>query len=244
MAKGNYFFPLYYQRLLTSTTGWKDDAFGAYVKLLIYQFDKGSIPGAMSRIVVIAPAAKKHWALLSEKFVDDGNGNLINPIMDEVRKRAVKKSETNSANAKKGKRTATAPAGENETNAQPNGGERTGEPPAIPITSNHNSTIVELAVVGSEAVAKIANEAWMDKHWRDQLCIGLNIKNEDHLKRWMAQFNSSIANDRIHNFDAATYKKMIRGWIVKQQQKGTKIEDVAQQPTQTIDPNFRLKKIS
>lgn len=84
MAKGDYYFPLFYKRLLTSTIGWKDDEFGAYVRLLIHQFDNGSIPEDMDELKRIAPSIKKHWPLVSKKFHSDGNGNLVNDVMTDV----------------------------------------------------------------------------------------------------------------------------------------------------------------
>lgn len=105
MAKGDYYFPLYYQKLLTSTTGWKDDEFGAYLRLLIYQYDNGAIPDDLPSISRIAPSAKKNWNLLSKKFVKaKEEGFLINTVMDELRTARQKKSENLSKNGSKGGR--------------------------------------------------------------------------------------------------------------------------------------------
>ncbi len=104
MSKGAYFLPLYYQRLLTSTTGWKDDEFGAYLRLLIYQFDKGSIPNNMESITRIAPSAKKNWPVIKEKFELGDDGNLRNRVMDNIRKRQLNKSEVSRKNGTKGGR--------------------------------------------------------------------------------------------------------------------------------------------
>lgn len=59
MAKGDYYFPLYYKKLLTSTIGWKDDEFGAYVRLLIHQFDKGKLPGDIKELSLLCTSIKK-----------------------------------------------------------------------------------------------------------------------------------------------------------------------------------------
>lgn len=104
MAKGDYYFPLFYQRLLTSTTGWTDQEFGAYIRLLIYQFDNGSIPSDINQIARIAPSAKKVWSLLSTKFIDNGNGGLINTTMDEIRKETKRKQEIRKELGKRGGR--------------------------------------------------------------------------------------------------------------------------------------------
>jgi hypothetical protein len=64
MAKGDYYFPLYYTRLLSSTIGWKDDAFGAYLRLLIYQFDNGSIPVDIEELSLTGAAYPKSFMMM------------------------------------------------------------------------------------------------------------------------------------------------------------------------------------
>jgi uncharacterized protein YdaU (DUF1376 family) len=104
MAKGDFYFPLYYHRLLTATIGWKDEEFGAYVRLLIAQFDQGVLPGDLEELKRIAPSAKKNWKLLSKKFQDDGKGGLINSPMNDIRESINKQKEKNFENGKKGGR--------------------------------------------------------------------------------------------------------------------------------------------
>jgi uncharacterized protein YdaU (DUF1376 family) len=290
MPKGDYYFTLYYQRLLTSTVGWKDSELGAYLRLLIYQFDKGSIPSDLSSIARIAPSAKKHWPLLSTKFVDDGSGRLVNKFMQEVRNERIELSQINSENGRKGGR----PRGKrNESEikaiAFPTDGHSTdfdqktdakndhkseshfsksefvnpaqlngtqsekkangydspkrneSETKAIPLTTNHN-TAAAAAVLNSEIVNQVFSEVWKDQAWREQLCIGLAIKNEADLKKWLSQFNASVTGSQIEDFTAIRYKRMVRGWIIKQQQKNVTVDKL----TETKEPsqNHRLKKIS
>lgn len=104
MIKGAYYFPFYYQRIITSTTGWSDAEFGCYVRLLTYQFDKGSIPSDAKERERISPGVKKHWGLLSKKFIPDGNGGLINEVMQSIREGMINKKNTNSKNGKMGGR--------------------------------------------------------------------------------------------------------------------------------------------
>lgn len=113
MAKGDYYFPLYYQKLLTSTTGWKDDEFGAYLRLLIYQYDNGAIPEDLQSIARIAPSAKRNWDLISKKFIPaEEKGFLINEVMDELRNRRLKKSITSQENGSMGGRPVAVKQGE------------------------------------------------------------------------------------------------------------------------------------
>lgn len=82
---------------------------------------------------------------------------------------------------------------------------------------------VEVPEIGSEVVKNIANEVWKDQIWKEQICMGLGIKI-DELQKWLAMFNSSVASDKVANFDKSAYKKMSRGWIQKQKQKGVVVE--------------------
>ncbi len=117
MPKGDYYFPVYYQKLLTSTQGWKDEEFGAYVRLLICQYDKGAIPEDFKTLCRIAPTAKKNWSLLSQKFTNKNSLGLINPVMDQIRNKRIKKSETATGNGKLGGR----PKNQKVTETKPNG---------------------------------------------------------------------------------------------------------------------------
>jgi len=104
MAKGDFYFPLFYQRLLTSTIGWTDEEFGAYLRLLIYQFDTGSVPGDIKKLKKISKKAAKNWDFFSQKFVADGKGNFINEVMNEIRGKVNNKKEINKLNGEKGGR--------------------------------------------------------------------------------------------------------------------------------------------
>lgn len=124
MAKGKYYIKLYHQRLLTSTIGWKDEEFGAYLKLLIYQFDKGSIPADLPSICRIAPSAKKHWPLLSQKFIT-APGGLINEVMNDVRNDTLGVRKENAKNGKLGGRPSkNRPVSDSKTEIKPNGSEK------------------------------------------------------------------------------------------------------------------------
>jgi len=93
--------------------------------------------------------------------------------------------------------------------------------------------------IGSEKVKQIANEVWKDQSWKEQICIGLSL-NMDELKKWLAQFNSSVASDNIPGFNKNQYKKMSRGWIISQKSKGTTIETGSITKTSDSAPLKRL----
>jgi uncharacterized protein YdaU (DUF1376 family) len=335
MPKGDYYFKLYYQRLLTSTVGWKDDEFGAYMRLLIYQFDKGSIPSEINQIARIAPSAKKHWPLLSQKFVPDGNGGLVNKVMDEVSNERQAKGEANRKNGVTGGRPVEVKSGQKrfyliecfnkderfykagttDKTVKARYSSTNGSNSAIPYffeilvdticdyklglelerklresfpryepklkfgghtecyaadaavlkfitqtltqnnpngSENKSNTNVSTGILvigsgkergggeekplGSDAVSTFANEAWQDQKWRENMMMGLNIKNEDTFKRWMAQFNASVANDPFPDFSTSKYKKLSRGWIAKQIERGAQIPEGSHIQTSTRLP--------
>jgi uncharacterized protein YdaU (DUF1376 family) len=201
---------------------------GHYITLLCYQQQSptGSLP-----LKTIQSLMKKdfdkQWPAIKEKFLQDDNGFYNQRMRSEMERRS-RYSESRRNNRKpnicKSYDSTYVPHMENENENENNKG-GVGEKQKPPL--------------GSEKVSGIANDCWGDKNWRDQLCIGLNIKNEQELKRWMAQFNSSISNDFVSGFNSSSYKKMIRGWILTQQRKGVTVEQKEQE-----NPNYRLKKIS
>lgn len=85
------------------------------------------------------------------------------------------------------------------------------------------ASAAESKEIGSDKVRDVSNDVWKDQTWRETICMGLQI-NMDQLKKWMALFNSSVANDNIDGFDKSRYKKIFRGWVQLQQSKGTILE--------------------
>lgn len=103
MGNSTHYLKLYYQRLITSTTGWTDEEFGAYLRLLIYQFDQGSIPNNKKELKKIITSCEKNYSFLSKKF-DRKNNRWVNSVMDEVRRDAQAKILKNRENGNKGGR--------------------------------------------------------------------------------------------------------------------------------------------
>jgi uncharacterized protein YdaU (DUF1376 family) len=100
----NHFIPLYYQRFLASVQGWDDDAVGAYLRLLMYQFQNGRLPADLKSLQKIAPSSRKNWRILSSKFRTDSEGFLYNEVMDEIRQELERKSLINTENGRRGGR--------------------------------------------------------------------------------------------------------------------------------------------
>ena len=75
-----HWVPIYHRDLKASTADWSDSEFGAYLRLLLHQWDRGSIPSDMARLARIAPSAAEHWELIGPKFPGG-----VNPRMAKVR---------------------------------------------------------------------------------------------------------------------------------------------------------------
>lgn len=78
--------------------------------------------------------------------------------------------------------------------------------------------------IGIETVSLAAREVWDNARWKEAIFMGHGI-DENQLKQWMAQFNSSICNDIFYGFDAAKYMKLFGGWLNKQKSKGYKLPE-------------------
>lgn len=217
--------PLYYNDIDRTTKDWTDEEFGAYMRLLIHQWDKQSLPNDMTRLQRIAFTVKKHWKLLQSKFPKSEDGLLRNPRMEEIRDARERFKERQKERVLKRYQKAT-----KDPTVKPTG------------IDTVEATFLETEIekekkggaggkeIGSDAAKQFAREAWADVGWRESLCMGLSM-NVNDLKKWMAQFNASISCDSIPDFSLRSYKKMLRGWISKQQQNGNSIQNSSQIPT-------------
>ena len=169
MSRADHWFKFYYHRILVSCSGWKDDEFGAFVKLLIHQFDKGFVPKDENELKRIISSYKKNWPLLSTKFKEEEPGKLINHVMDEIRNERIAKSEKNKQIGKLGGR----PKNKIETESKPNGYENKSH-----IYSNSNSNSEFEDKVGEEEKETFylpANGFFSDELEKDCLLTEIQI---------------------------------------------------------------------
>lgn len=81
----DFILPLHFKNITQSTQDFSDEEFGAYVRLLIYQWDKGFIPSEMNRLNRIAESCERNWNVLSQKFEKQESGLLKNKRMERIR---------------------------------------------------------------------------------------------------------------------------------------------------------------
>ncbi|MDP3717130.1 MAG: DUF1376 domain-containing protein [Acidobacteriota bacterium] len=105
-----YYFPFYHRDFREGTLALPAAARGGYISLLIYQWDKKSIPGddidALGLIMGTRTRAeaKTVWASIGSKFVKGSDGAWRNVRMEEVRTEVEEFFERQRVNGKKGGR--------------------------------------------------------------------------------------------------------------------------------------------
>ena len=105
MAK-NPVFPLYYNDILGSCKTWSDEEFGAYMRLLIEQWDKGGLPKDYQRLTRIATSLDTNWPMIKAKFQEDGD-LLKNENLEAIRNKLLKHKEKQRENVLKRYQTPT-----------------------------------------------------------------------------------------------------------------------------------------
>jgi len=93
-------FPLYYNDIDRSTKTWTDEEFGAYMRLLMEQWDKGGLPKDYQRLTRIATSLDRNWPLLKDKF-QEVDGQLKNMVLEEVRAKRAKHKQKQKENIDK-----------------------------------------------------------------------------------------------------------------------------------------------
>ena len=100
-------FPLYASDFLTDTREWTDAEVGMYCRLLFTEWVNGSIPANPERLKLLVASDqdefRQAWEeTICHKFESDGNGRLINPRMEKVRKEVIEHKRERSESGKKG----------------------------------------------------------------------------------------------------------------------------------------------
>ena len=132
------YFPLYIQDFTVGTMDMSAEEVGGYVRLLIYQWDKGAIPSDPKELLKISKMKSKSLENVMKKFIHDGENGLKNVRLEKERNLITEKYSKLQQNGAKGGRPSKTkrfqdenqldisekPNGfENKTKAKPNGGE-------------------------------------------------------------------------------------------------------------------------
>jgi len=165
-----HYFTFHFQKFLAATKGWKDDEVGAFVKLLIEQFDRGYVPDDLQEIDRLITSRKKNWKLLAKKFSAPSEpGQLRNAFMITVRNEAHEKSAKNAASGALGGRAKKANAIANGTaNGKANANKTLQRNGSQPVTSSQEP------VPNKENV--VVRDVWFEMFRR---ACGAHISDDD-----------------------------------------------------------------
>lgn len=101
-------FSFYARDFLVGTVALSLAEVGAYIRLLAYQWDHGSVPGEHAALARICGCAEgqmnKLWAALSQKFPRGADGANRNPRLEVERQKQAARRAAVVENGKKGGR--------------------------------------------------------------------------------------------------------------------------------------------
>ena len=80
--------PLYVSDFLIATLGWEADVVGHYIRLLLIQWDRGSLPANVSEWEPLTYGVSKHKEILEGKFPICADGLRRNNRLEEERSKA------------------------------------------------------------------------------------------------------------------------------------------------------------
>jgi uncharacterized protein YdaU (DUF1376 family) len=84
----DHYIPFFGRDFYASTAMWKAEEVGHYIRLLVIQWDSGSLPSEIERLEFVSPGVGKCWALLQTKFPVCEDGHRRNLRMEEHRAKA------------------------------------------------------------------------------------------------------------------------------------------------------------
>jgi hypothetical protein len=96
--------------------------------------------------------------------------------------------------------------------------------------ANITSDQQKISPIGIDRVKEAAKGAWGNEIWLESICMGHSLSKEE-VKRWMAQFNASVCNDLIPDFNISKYQKLFGGWLNTQKAKGYKLPNNSSEST-------------
>jgi uncharacterized protein YdaU (DUF1376 family) len=92
----DHYIPFFGRDFYASTAMWTAEEVGHYIRLLVIQWDSGSLPADLDRLELVSPGVTRVWSLLGTKFPLCDDGQRRNPRMEEHRDRACELKEARS----------------------------------------------------------------------------------------------------------------------------------------------------
>ena len=139
-ATVDHYIPLFGRDFFASTAMWTAEEVGHYIRLLIIQWDAGSLPAEINRLELVSPGVGRVWGLLGEKFPLWEDGLRRNHRMEEHRLKAF---ELQAARSEAGRQGAEKRWADGKRMAKPlaNGMAKTSPPSPSPSPSLNTNSI-------------------------------------------------------------------------------------------------------
>jgi uncharacterized protein YdaU (DUF1376 family) len=153
------YFPLYARDFYLDTADWTCEEIGAYLRLLLYQWENGYIPSNVDRLTLIVGLNRKKLNFTAQKvlkkFAKTGRGKLANLRLEREREKLSKYYQTQELSGKRGadKRWGRLPDPNGDPIGDPNGNPN-GESIALHLhlqNSTHKSTLLKRELADKSA---------------------------------------------------------------------------------------------
>jgi uncharacterized protein YdaU (DUF1376 family) len=134
MKKVKAWMPLYVSDFLIATLGWDAEAVGHYIRLLLIQWDRGSLPSDSSEWDALSPKASEYKEVLESKFPICSDGLRRNARLEEEREKA---QEVYTQRVKAGRKGAKKRWGGDHSNDESSSSDHPTSPPSKAATRGH-----------------------------------------------------------------------------------------------------------
>jgi uncharacterized protein YdaU (DUF1376 family) len=102
LGSDRFFFPFFWKDFMIATQGWTDEQVGAYLRLLIWAWDRDGLPTQEAEIQRLgqwkAAAWRRIWSVVGPKF-EARDGRLVNVRQEHIRRVVGARSDSAKASA-------------------------------------------------------------------------------------------------------------------------------------------------
>jgi uncharacterized protein YdaU (DUF1376 family) len=98
----DHYMPFFGRDFYASTAAWTAEEVGHYIRLLVIQWDNGSLAADIQRLELVSPGVSKVWGLLEPKFPLWPDGQRRNRRMEEHRAKSAELKAKRSLSGRKG----------------------------------------------------------------------------------------------------------------------------------------------
>ncbi len=197
-------FQLYGQDFLMGTLDFTAEEVGGYIRLLIHQWDKGSLPNDDKKLIKLSGMKPKSLETVKQKFELNEDGNLRNKRLEKTRQQQIefKKSKSES--------------GKNGANKR---WQKDGTAIVLPLAKNSSlsstSSSTSKVQQHQQSSHEVFKENLFTEEWkleRENLELQLNPRREITEEEVIA-FNRHLQTEEKHHIHRSEYLKHLRNWL-------------------------------